>query len=516
MASIANRSRTEIRVKQRPDLTRFFPHDKPNEAQRYVTELRVKGLKPIISILDEAYLVRFRINGKRKSFTASSEAEALATKQRIESEQHHGLFVDYTKAHQVKFAELLIRYLRDEAPRTKGFLVTAYQINKLLEDAGLPRQDIVAIHAAHRTPKNPTLNIPRPAGRRMSEPSETARFILKPFATLEPEDFREYIDERLQVVEPATVVRELDLLQIICNKAMSAWRIHIQMHPMHGLERPKYFNERNRRLRGDEEARLLAAAHEEDRKWSRKAFGAQLFEQALPTTKYQRLKSHKEAGEALNRDEGLLIPMMSTWIQFQLMTGARKSESLTLTWSNLNLSAQTATLPETKNGRARDLPLRSDLVELLQQLPHTEERVFPISLDYLRKAWKRICSAAHISTEGDSGLRIHDLRHEAISRTAEAGSRLPGGFSLLDLQAFSGHRDPRMLMRYTHLTPSGLAKRLDAAFSQPESVTYHHGRRRLTRAAALPMSEIISTPLAQDERRPTNVVSLAMYRKVAA
>ncbi len=35
---------------------------------------------------------------------------------------------------------------------------------------------------------------------------------------------------------------------------------------MDGVKRPKYFNERDRRLKGDEEARLLDAAHSEDRK----------------------------------------------------------------------------------------------------------------------------------------------------------------------------------------------------------------------------------------------------------
>ena len=126
MASIENRSRTAVKVKNRPDLTRLFPHDKPTDAKGYVAELRIAGHKPAVSILDEAYLVRFKVNGKCKSFTATTEAEALAIKQRIESEQHHGLFVDYTKAHQTTLSDLLIRYLCEEAPRKKGFMVLAY------------------------------------------------------------------------------------------------------------------------------------------------------------------------------------------------------------------------------------------------------------------------------------------------------------------------------------------------------------------------------------------------------
>ncbi len=51
-------------------------------------------------------------------------------------------------------------------------------------------------------------------------------------------------------------------------------------------------------------------------------------------------------------------------------------------------------------------------------------------------------------------LRFHDLRHEAISRFAELG------LSTVELSAISGHRDPRMLLRYTHLRAVDLARKL--------------------------------------------------------
>jgi integrase len=513
MASIENRSRTQVSVKGRPNLTRLFSFDKEEEAKQYVFGLREAGYKPTAAVLDESYVVRYWVNGKRKNFTAASEAEAIAIKQRIESEQHHGLFVDYTQAHQTSMADLCVRYLKEEAPRKKGFLVIAYQLNALLEDAGLERQDVAGIHASHPNPQNPNLHIPKPSGRRMSSPSDAASFIRKSFASIQPEDFRDYMDERLSAAEPATVDRELDLFRTIINTAMSTWRIHVHTDPMAGVERPKYFNERDRRLRGDEEARLMASAIEEDVLWSARALGDELFAQADSDTKYQRVKSNKEARQAVEDGAGF-VSMFGTFIQFQLMTGARRSETLKLKWNQLQLDGQTAFLPETKNGRARTLPLRSDLVEMLRELPKADAYVFPIPVDYLRKAWRRICEGAGITTEGADRLRIHDLRHEAISRVAEAGSRTPGGFSLLDLQAFSGHRDPRMLMRYAHLTPTGLAKRLDVAFAEEKNVRMHHGRVRLTKEAALPMSELLSTPLAcePDTGRPCKVVDFAAYR----
>lgn len=93
MASIENRSRTQVTVKNHPGLTRLFPFDNTDDVTRYKDGLKAKGYKPTLAVLDESYLIRFWVNGKRKNFTASSEAEAIATKQRIESDQHRGLFV---------------------------------------------------------------------------------------------------------------------------------------------------------------------------------------------------------------------------------------------------------------------------------------------------------------------------------------------------------------------------------------------------------------------------------------
>jgi len=53
-----------------------------------------------------------------------------------------------------------------------------------------------------------------------------------------------------------------------------------------------------------------------------------------------------------------------------------------------------------------------------------------------------------------SELRFHDLRHEAISRFFELGLNIP------EVAVISGHRDPRMLFRYTHLRAVDLVNRL--------------------------------------------------------
>lgn len=48
------------------------------------------------------------------------------------------------------------------------------------------------------------------------------------------------------------------------------------------------------------------------------------------------------------------------------------------------------------------------------------------------------------------------MRHEATSRFFEMG------LSLMEVASITGHQDPRMLRRYTHLEATDLLKKLDA------------------------------------------------------
>ncbi len=63
------------------------------------------------------------------------------------------------------------------------------------------------------------------------------------------------------------------------------------------------------------------------------------------------------------------------------------------------------------------------------------------------EGWQRIRRRA-----GIKDLHFHDLRHEAIER----------GLSLSEVVLISGHRDHRMLLRYTHLRRENLVAKLDA------------------------------------------------------
>ena len=71
-----------------------------------------------------------------------------------------------------------------------------------------------------------------------------------------------------------------------------------------------------------------------------------------------------------------------------------------------------------------------------------------------------------VSDLGIPNLRFHDLRHDAASALTMAGVSQRAVMEIL------GHRDPRMTMRYQHLSPGHLRdamRALDVALSVVES-----------------------------------------------
>jgi len=52
-------------------------------------------------------------------------------------------------------------------------------------------------------------------------------------------------------------------------------------------------------------------------------------------------------------------------------------------------------------------------------------------------------------------LRFNDMRHEGISRLFEKGFQIP------EVALVSGHKDWKMLKRYTNLRPENLLKKLN-------------------------------------------------------
>jgi integrase len=219
---------------------------------------------------------------------------------------------------------------------------------------------------------------------------------------------------------PGTVQQYLATLAHACAVAVREWQ-WLDESPMRKVTKPTAPRGRVRCLSADERHRLLEAC--------------------------------KASGN----------PYLYLVVVLALSTGARKMELLTLTWREVDLPRGVITVPKTKNGERRVLPLAGPALALLQQ--HARVRridtplVFPWAdgrhpLD-IRYAWTQAVQAAQITD-----FRFHDLRHSCASYLAMNGA------SLLEIAELLGHKTLAMVQRYAHLTEShlhGVVTRMNAA-----------------------------------------------------
>lgn len=209
-------------------------------------------------------------------------------------------------------------------------------------------------------------------------------------------------------VSPSTVRKELGLILHMLKIAENEWGIELPI--IKTVTKPSPARGRDRRL------------SEED---------AQIINDGLANTRN---------------------PYIKYAFNFAISTGMRRGEILSLTWKNIDLTNRVAFLPMTKNGEPRSIPLSSSAINSLLEAHKINEDAalcFPISSNALTSAWKRIKARCKLKD-----LHFHDLRHEAISRFFEMG------LSVAEVQLISGHKDVRMLFRYTHLKAEQVAQKL--------------------------------------------------------
>ncbi len=228
---------------------------------------------------------------------------------------------------------------------------------------------------------------------------------------LSQQDIASFRDERLQSVAPSTAVRELAILSHVLEVAIRDWGLPLAKNVVKLVRRPVIRNERSRRLTGNEEQRLLDAC---------------------------------DAGKT---------PFLRTLLIVAVETGMRRGELLGLRWSDFSSNRRVLSLTMTKNGSGREVPLSQRAFDTLiawKEHPTVHQSmIFPMRAGTLEQAWRRLLIRA-----GVKGLRFHDLRHEGVSRLFERG------LNVMEVSSVSGHRELRMLRRYTHLNADDLVVRL--------------------------------------------------------
>ena len=141
-------------------------------------------------------------------------------------------------------------------------------------------------------------------------------------------------------------------------------------------------------------------------------------------------------------------------IRLLLYTGARKRELLDARWDEIDFSRRMLTVPaaRSKSKKPRHIPLSDAAVELLQSLPRQDDIPWVFFNPKTKKPLvSMFCSWDTIRKRtGIPELRLHDLRHSYASFLVNAGR------SLYEVQKLLGHYDPKVTMRYAHLSPQSM------------------------------------------------------------
>lgn len=150
-------------------------------------------------------------------------------------------------------------------------------------------------------------------------------------------------------------------------------------------------------------------------------------------------------------DKRSTLPMRDV-IYFAIYTAMRSSEISRLRWDDLHEADKTILIrdrkdPNEKIGNDQTVPVLANAMEIILRQPRTGELIFPHNSKTISSIWPRACRELKIED-----LRFHDLRHEGVSRLFEMG------YQIHEVALFSGHKDWKMLRRYTQLRAKDLRR----------------------------------------------------------
>lgn len=230
----------------------------------------------------------------------------------------------------------------------------------------------------------------------------------------------EFRDQRLKKVRPSTFKREWGIIRAIAKFAPSQG-IDINITIFETLKLPKVYERVVERITPAQEEKLLEVA----------------------------------------RLAGNRVRYLPHFINLALATAMRRGELCSLEWDEVDMENRRIHIraSKAKSGKPRTIPMTDRAFQALSELlsirkfdrktkgPHP--CVIPATGNAVRLAFGRIRKLA-----GLDHIRIHDFRHEAISRFHEAG------LTLVEIQSISGHAELEMLARYSHASTDNLLPKI--------------------------------------------------------
>lgn len=213
----------------------------------------------------------------------------------------------------------------------------------------------------------------------------------------------------MKEVAPASVAREMGLLSSALNVARKEWGL-LRSNPVEDVRTPRKPPPRNRVATSAEMDALALSAGDDLSNATARAFHA---------------------------------------FRFASETAMRAGEIVGLSWDRVFIESRYLHLPTTKNGHARDVPLSSSALELLNRLPHMDP-VFGLRSDQLDALWRKLRERAAVKD-----LRFHDSRRMGATKLAKK-------LGPMELAKVTGHRDLNMLLNtYYRANVSDIASKLD-------------------------------------------------------
>jgi integrase len=207
----------------------------------------------------------------------------------------------------------------------------------------------------------------------------------------------------------------------------------------------------------------------------RRAAGARFDVGEMPDWHLLRLKEHATPPRELNAGEedklfaAVRADLLPT-IEFLFLSGWRRSEVIGLCWSDCDLKQGTAQT-RIKGGDTVRRALSTRLVAIIANQPRVGASVFtyvcqksrakrrkgqryPMTATVIREAREAWAKA------GVDGFRLHDLRHNRVSKIVRATG------SLAAAKEAAKHKHIATTMRYTHVLDDDVRKALDASESR--------------------------------------------------
>lgn len=224
-------------------------------------------------------------------------------------------------------------------------------------------------------------------------------------ATLRSSDFAKYRDDRLKNVSSTTVRLELAIISHLFEVSRKEWGMEGIVNPVKSIRLHKPSEARDRRITKEE----------------------------LESLRQETASPYREI------------------FQFAIETGMSRGEISAMRLKHVNLKRRTLSIPETKTGKSRIVPLSNVATGILSTIGRRiDGNVWGIKSDAISHAFSDACKKAKIED-----LRFHDLCHEATSRFFEQG------LNVMEVSSITGHQTLQMLRRYTHLKAEDLVKKLD-------------------------------------------------------